>query len=45
MNKHGIQQNGINTDTTKHYEPDEEVVMIFHTVGNETGNGGKIEMK
>ncbi len=35
-----IQLNDINADTLKHYETDEQVIMIFDTVGNETGDGG-----
>ncbi len=29
------------TDTMKHYETNELVMMTFDTIGNETGDGGE----
>ncbi len=34
MNEIEIQQNNINTDTMKHYEIDDQVMMTFDTIGN-----------
>ncbi len=40
MNELENQENDINTDTTKRFETDKQVMMIFDTVGNENGDGG-----
>ncbi len=41
MNELKIQLKDINTNAIQHYEANEHVMMIFDTVGNETGDGGE----
>ncbi len=40
IKEHESQENDINTDTTKHFETEKQVMMLFDTVGNEVGEGG-----
>ncbi len=40
IKEHESQENDINTDTTKHFETEKQVMMLFDTVGNEIGDGG-----
>ncbi len=40
MNELESQENDIDTDNTKHIETDEQVMMLFDTVGNVVGYGG-----